>query len=337
LEDYNNKSTATKIIEKQVLEQNTKPVLVLPPKPQPPVKKENVYQKIFDKEVLNSTYIKLDGYTKGNDNPVKITYTLYGFENTEPEVKTSQASVYNTSSKTTTQVTTYWYELKYKHPVGIKVEDPFNGIVFNEMAAKTNDYATYTSMKKESGYPDFNKQSVLLELQNRVVETNLRFAYQTLNSMFGYSKIKDTIILYRVEAKKFNYDDLTQAYQDASLAYGMLVTDMATAKTKFQNAVSVWIKIMDEYNPDDKKGRIDNDIAIATSLNMAMAYIYLNEFLKSEETLNKISLLKPSKSEQKIVDEIRAFCREQKLRFDANSWFFVFILKFLITIIFLLN
>jgi len=319
LEEYNNKSTATKIIEKQVLEQNTKPVLILPPKPYAPVKKENTYQKIFDKDVLNSTYIKLDGYIKGNENPVKITFTLYGFENSEPELKTSTASVYSTTSKTTTQVNTYWYEMKYKHPVGIKVEDPYNGAIFNEMAAKTNDYVTYISAKKENSYPDFNKQSVISQLQNNVVESNLKFATETLNSMFGYSKIKDTLILYRVEAKKFNYDDLTLAYQDASLAYSLLSNDFNSAKVKLENAVSIWTKIMQEFNPEDKKGRIDNDIAIATSFNMAMAYIYLNDFMKSEEALNKMSSLKPSKSEQKLMDEIRAFCRSQKLRFEANK------------------
>jgi hypothetical protein len=319
MEEYKQKSTATKIIEKQILEQNTKPVLVIPPKPYPPVKRESTYQKVFDESVLNSTYIKLDGYAKGSDNPAVITVTLHGFENTEPEIKTSKSSVYNSSTKTTSEVTSYWYEMKYKHPISVKVEDPYNGVICNEMITGSSEFSVYKTASKENAHPNFNKNNVLADLQDKIVEINMKSINQFINSQFGYSKVRDTLTLYRIEAKKFNYDDYQQAFEAANLSYNLLAADYNTAVEKLNTAISTWFKILEEFNPDDKKGRITTDIALATYLNLATAYIWLNEYLKTEEMLLKISTLKPTKNDQKRIEALKEFSRGQKLRWEANK------------------
>lgn len=319
MEEYNKKSTATKILEKQILEENTKPYLVVPTKPYPPVKKEHTYQKVFDGNVLAGTYLKMDGYSKGTDNPVKISVTLHGFENSEPELKTSQSSVYNSSTQSTTTVTNYWYEMNYKHPVSLKVEDPFAGILLNEMLAGTEVFSNYRSVTKQGSYPPFTKENVLADLQTKIVDDNMKKMNEYLNSQFGYSKVKDTVILYRVEAKKFNYDDYQQAFEAANMAYSLLASDRKMAVEKLNTSIAAWQKILEEYNPDDKKARIDGDIAIATYLNLASAYIWLDEYMKVEEMLVKITTLKPSKNEQKRAEQIKVFSRDQKARWEANK------------------
>jgi hypothetical protein len=324
MEAWNKKSTGDKFVEKKILNEDNKPYLDLPrepykeipPQPKP---KEVHHQRVFDKNVLTSTYLKLDGFKNLPDNAVKITATLYGFENTTPELKSSVITEYDYGSKSSYQVTTYWYELQYKHPIGLKVELPDGQTIMDETLEKVGKYTTVKSNSSKGNYPTFNEEAFTANLQSKIVEENMKIINDYLNNKYGFSRIKRTSVIYRVEPKKFTYDDFQQAYESAVAGYGLLATDFKNANLKINAAIELWEKALTEFNPNEKKVRIDEDVARAAHFDLAEAYLWTYNFEKADADLSKIIGLNPSKKEEKAVEALRELMKDIKARWEANN------------------
>ena len=318
--EWDKKSTGDKIVEKTVLKEHNKPV---EPgtfyKPSEPRLREIQHQKVFDKNMLASTYLKLDGFNNSPDNSVKITATLFGFENLEPELKTKEESEYNNQSKTTVKIITYWYEIQYKHPISLKITLPNGESIMDETFQQFSEYSKASTGSAKGAYPSYNKEAFLTQLQNKVIEDNMKVINGLINSKYGYQKAKRTSTITRIEPKKFTYDYFQQAYESAVAGYGILITDFKGASEKLNKAIDLWEKALTEFNPNEKKARIDGDVAIASHFNLAEAYIWINNFAKADEHLSKIIGLEPSNKEKKAVEELRNLLKDQKTRWEANN------------------
>jgi tetratricopeptide (TPR) repeat protein len=312
--EWDKKSGAAKFFEKQILEENNKPVEPTYHKPAPPVLRNVATQKVFNKDLLATSYLKLGGFASSDDNAVKITVTLYGFENIEPELKQREDAVYNTQTRSTQRTTVYWYEVRYKHPIGIKVESPTGEVLMDEIPQQFSEY----QMVKASNQ-GFNKRTFLESLENKIVEANMKEVSKILNDRYGYVKTNRESTIYRIEPKKFDYDDFQQAYENAVAAYGVLISNNAAATQKLDAACELWEKALTEYVAGDKKARINEDIAIVTRFNLAEAYLFTNNFDKAEAHLSKIISLNPSGKEKKLVGELRDLIKNAKERWEANN------------------
>src|SRR5690606_3271463 len=125
------------------------PVLILPPKPEKIIPVDNYYYpKVQNQDYLSSTFINLEGYTKGTESPVLISGVLHGFQYTEPELKISEVS--KTKDGVTYKQKEYYYEILYKYPLGLKMEVPGYGVVCNEYFEDLNRYSTFRSDKYKS-------------------------------------------------------------------------------------------------------------------------------------------------------------------------------------------
>lgn len=317
---WDDKSTASKLVEKHLLEENNKPVKPADFYPPAEPRKRIVeHQKIFSPSLLESTYLKLDGYKKAADNALKITVTMYGFQNLEPELKQKESSVYSTQTKSTTKVITYWYETAYKHPMQLKVELPNGQVLVNETFDKFNEYTIEKSAETKGSTPPMNKQQLLESLQNKIVENNMQVINQYLNDNYGYSTKKRETTIYRVETKKVNYDEYQNAFEAVMAGYNNLVFDMPKAQTKIGEAIKIWESDLAESNTADKKARINEEITLITLFDLIEAHIWMNNYDQAETYINKAVALKLNKKEQKAIDDYRAFLNDQKIRFRANN------------------
>jgi hypothetical protein len=318
--EWDKKSTGDKIVEKTVLKENNKPV---EPgtfyKPSEPYLREIQHQKVFDKNMLASTYLKLDGFNNSPDNSVKITATLFGFENLEPELKTKEESEYNSQTKATSKIITYWYEIQYKHPISLKITLPSGETIMDETLLQFSEYSKASTGTAKGSYPSYNKEAFLTQLQNKVIEDNMKVINGLINSKYGYQKAKRNSTIIRIEPKKFTYDDFQQAYESAVAGYGILTTDFKSATEKLNKSIELWEKALTEFNPNENKVRIDEDVAKAAHFNLAEGYIWTNNFSKADEHLSKIIGLEPSKKEERAVEELRNLLRDQKTRWEANN------------------
>lgn len=316
---WNDKSVGMKILEKQMLNESTKPSEPYLNKPSEPYLKEFTHQKIFNKDMLSSTYLKLDGYKNAPEQAVIITATLFGFENTEPELKSVEKSYYNSSTKATEKINSYWYAVQYKHPIAIKIEGPDKSIIMDETLTEFNDYKTEETAKTDGKHPPFNKESFLSKLQEKAVTDNMTIVNNYINNQYGFSSVKRKVVIYRVDAKKFTYDDYQSAFENAVSALSVLSSDKKSATEKLQISIDLWEKALKEFDPNNKKARIDEDIAIATRMNLSEAYIWLNDFVNADLQLTKIMGLKPSNRQEKAAKAQREFLQDQKNRWEANN------------------
>lgn len=192
LDAYNKKSTAQKIIDKQVLEQG-KPIKKTVYAPYKETVPAEHYQKSFSKEALAGEYLKLEGYQTNPSNAVTITATLLGFDYTiDFTSETKTVSVVKTGQPATTQqVTKHFYILKYRHPISVKVVSPELGQVSDEL--KFNDYVTFKSPEfnsmSEAQYAfNNNKDMILSKYEDDVVLKNLAEVKKELNFRHGFTR-----------------------------------------------------------------------------------------------------------------------------------------------------
>ncbi|MBX9852145.1 MAG: hypothetical protein K2X86_10340 [Cytophagaceae bacterium] len=314
--DYNKKITDPKNAN------IAKPELVLPVKPEKYVPVDNTYYpKTINTESAAVTYIKLDGYEKGRDNAAMVTVLLKGLQYTEPELKLTE----KTKTKDGQQIVEreYWFEYTYKYPVGLKVEAPGSGVLCNEyfddlnkfISAKSDKYKTESELRAA-----FNRDKVFSSLEDKLLAENLNYVNNVLNSRFGYTRIKAVEEINLVSSKKMSYSDYELAFASAVTGLNQLSADLnkTQAISNLNAGIAIWEKALEESQPQNKKARINGDVTIATLFNIALIAIYANDFAKAELSLNKILALSiASKREQRKVEQVKAFLRDQQMRYEA--------------------
>ena len=87
-----NQELVGSLAQKLISGSNSKPVLDAPSEPYlnlpaEPYLEPVEHQKLFNKQLLTATYLKLEGYKNQPEAAVKITATLFGFENLEARVE----------------------------------------------------------------------------------------------------------------------------------------------------------------------------------------------------------------------------------------------------------
>jgi len=313
---YNAKSTGGKFANKLLLDEG-KPVRKILPQPYKSIPEEGSYQKLFDGSVLASTYLKLDGFNKSAQNAIIVTGLLKGFQYFEPEMKTSTSQV--TRNGQTFNETNYYYEVKYKHPMGLKIEVPGEGVVFNEYFDKLNEYKTYTSAKSKDSY--FDLKSTISVLEEKAVAENMKYVQSVLTEKYGYPKVKKEIEVSIVEGKKFQYPEYSQAYEAIITGLNQLSADpdKSVASQNLKSAITLWENALKESEPTNKKARINGNVTMATLFNIALVSIYSDDFVKGEIYINKILTSDPSKREARRAEELRNIMKDFKVRYDARQ------------------
>lgn len=317
-DEWDKKSMGSKITEKAMTGSNDKPQKQIPSQPYKSLPSKPVLKKAYDKDMLASTYVSLDGYTKNPSNAVSVTVTLFGFEAVDPQLKNETRNVL--SGGATHPVNYCWYETSYKHPMSVKAEVPGKGEILNLGIEQFNQYTVAKTAATEGTSQAMNRESYSQQLEDKCLADNMKYVNQLINEKYGYSKIKRTTILYNVKPKgDMNYGDYQSAYESALSGYNMIASDAAGAKTKIKMAIDSWEKALQEYKPGDKKARVNDDIALSTRLNLAEAFMWTDEYQKADDQLIKTTSLDPSKRQRKWSEELKTLIAEQKKRFEANK------------------
>jgi hypothetical protein len=310
LEVYNKKSGAQKLIEKKMLEEG-KPVKQYVSQPSKNIPTPPLYKKEFDPSLLAASYLKLEGLKNAPENPIKITATISGFEALPPVMKYEQSTVSVNGSASQTS----YYETQYKFPMAIKVEVPGKGVILNDQIQKFTQY----TVDKTTPNSGFDTQVHLRNLEEKAVSENLKYINDLLNDKYGFVKTNRKVIIYNVEPKKLNYDDYAAAFENAIVGYNMLLDNKTEGTAKIKTAIAAWEKALTEVNLADKKARINEDIALITRLNLAEAYVWVDDFANAEMQLLKLNALDPSRKQKAYAEELSKLMKDQKKRFDVNK------------------
>ena len=331
LADWNKKSAMEKLAAKTMNNEGKpvrrnvpKPYKSVPFEPQKPNFTPSPNRPDYDVKQLASTYLILQGFKNSPENAAQITVSIDSFDCIKPELKTETRQMISSSNghSNSYNANYYHWETSYKLPMTAKVEVPGKGVIFNQGIEKFNTY----SVDKTQPTDDYNSShnmdvnAYVKNLQDKCLSGNLKYINDMLNEKYGIMQMQRKTVMYHIKPKgDNNYDDYEKAYQDALSAYNTFVTDPQNAKIKLKNSIDAWEKIVAEYQPGNKKARVNDDVCLVTRLNLAEAYMWSDNYEKTEDELVKTSSLDPSHKQKKWMEELRTLSAEQQKRFEANK------------------
>lgn len=297
---------------------HAKPFRQVPPKPELSYPEELKYLKVFDTTLLVTSYLILDGYDKKPENAITYKVIFHGFDYKEPVLKTRLTK--KTNNGQVYDVTIYHFEMLYRHPMSVKLINP-DGTSFLECTIpQTNECAIYKTDESNNQYSlNFKKEDVLMALIDKSVEVNLKLINNHVNEQSGKSLIERRSTLYNVIAKRNqNYDDLKQAFEFALSAYNQLTSNKESALISLEKAIALWEKALTEFDPDNKKCRINKNVTQVLHFNCAEAYIWLNQFEKADAHITKYMSLQPNRRELKLITSLKDLADDQRSRFKMK-------------------
>jgi hypothetical protein len=300
---YNEKSLGKKILEKQLLNENTKPVKDYVPQPyKRTVPKPNI-KTTYDYPSLASTYLKLDGYVKGQNG---LTYhvNMQGFENSQPVVKTEikkESKIVNNVA-TNADVTYYYVEFTYRNPMSVRIANASNQDVFYVAPTELTEFKTYkSSSSKTSPSSDFS--AIIRTVEEKVLADNLKFINHLVNDRIGYEITEREVSLDYVKSKKDEYQDVMDAYNNQLLGLKSLVSNEVVANEKLKKAVSQWNEILKESDLENKKARIDKEVATSIYFNLLECYFALRNNSDVEQVMTALNKCDLSNKNKKLKEK----------------------------------
>jgi hypothetical protein len=320
MEEWEKKSLAEKVVEKQLLNENNKPVKHIP---SPPYKRSVQAPKLktsYDYPVLASTNIILDGYNNAAEGAVKIEVTLYGFEYTTPRQLTEQKSVVSSANgqTTTSQVTYYHVEFTYRHTMSVKVTAPDGSELFVLSPSELNNYKTYKSPESKTSV-SFSEEQLVKTHEEKILQENLKLINELVNDRIGFRRVNRTSELHYVKSKDETYADLMNAFNEGSTGLKMILNDQAGATDKLQKSNQLWEAALAESDVANKKARIDKDVTIIVCFNLLESYFALGKVEDGEKVIQKMNTISLSANERKTKEAYELAFTDLKKRIEANK------------------
>ncbi len=320
MEAWNAKSTASKILEKQVLNENNHPVKDYVAQPYRRTVSPPVLKTTYDYNSLASTYLKIDGLEKGSNNALNYTVTLQGFEATPARIVSEvkkETTVANGASSTK-DVTYYHLEFTYRHPMSFRVSNAANQEIYAAAPAEFTEFKTYKSTAAKT-QPSTDASAAIKAMEDKCLQENLKIINHMVNDRIGFERTEETFELYFVKSKNESHNDILDAYNAATLGFKMLATNEAQGKAELDKAIAIWKKALEESDITNKKARIDKDVTIAIYVNLLEAYFALRNTNEADVILQTLGRMDLSNRDKKQVEAYQKAYLDLKLRMAANG------------------
>jgi hypothetical protein len=104
------------------------------------------------------------------------------------------------------------------------------------------------------------------------------------------------------------------------MGYGKLAEEGSNAKAfeYIKKGIDGWEAALKESEPKNKKARVNDKVTAVTRLNLAEAYIWINDYSNAELQLDKTRFLDLNKF-TRLAAKQKGLVDDQKARFEANK------------------
>ncbi len=320
MEAWKKKSLGEKVVEKQVLGENNKPVKQTPSQPYLQTVPSPDLKTSYDYPAVASTYLVLDGFENNPANAVKIDVTIYGYDYTEPRQMSVQKNVasYANGQTQTSLVNYYHTEFSYRHTMSVKVTGPDGKELFNLTPQELNTYKIYKT--PESTTPmEVNSQLLVKTTEEKIFQDNLTLINNLVNDKIGFKRLLRKAEIFYVKSKDDTYKDLLIAFNDASAGLKTLVEDPSASKPKLQSAIQAWNTALLESDVKNKKARIDKDVTTAIYFNLLECYYALGDSAGAEKIITSLNSIDLSSAKRKQKEDFEALFNDLKKRVLINK------------------
>jgi hypothetical protein len=317
---WNEKSTASKIIEKQVLNENNRPVKDYIPQPYRRSIAMPIMKTTYDYNSLASTYLFIDGLQKSAANALNYTVTLQGFEATTAKIISEVKKEVSRKDgvSTSIDVTYYHIEFTYRHPMSFRVSNAMNQEIYAAAPAEFTEFKLYKGEATKT-QPSMDVNAVVKSMEDKCLQENLKAINHMVNDRIGFERTNETFELYYVKSKNESHNDILDAYNAATLGFKMLGTNEAQGKSELDKAIIIWKKALEESEIDNKKARIDKDVTIAIYFNLLEAYFALRNTTEADVILQTMGRMDISNRDKKQREAYEQAYIDLKLRMAANG------------------
>lgn len=317
---WDEKSTASKIIEKQVLNENNRPVKDYIPQPYRRTIAMPIMKTTYDYNSLASTYLFIDGLQKSAANALNYTVTLQGFESTPAKIisEVKKEITRKDGVSTSRDVTYYHIEFTYRHPMSFRVSNAMNQEIYAAAPAKFTEYKLYKGAATKTR-PSMDVSAVVKSMEDKCLQENLKAINHMVNDRIGFERTDETFELYYVKSKNESHNDILDAYNAATLGFKMLGTNEAQGKAELDKAIDIWKKALEESEIDNKKARINKDVTIAIYFNLLEAYFALRNTTEADAILQTMGRMDISNRDKKQREAYEQAYIDLKLRMAANG------------------
>jgi hypothetical protein len=313
---YNEKSLAEKVVEKQLLNENTKPVKRVPPRPYLRTVAKPKLQKIYDFEALAGTYLNIDGFENSTGNAINVDVTINGFEYTKP-VRKSEKKKY-ISNGTTSYKTYYWNEMTYRHTMSVRVTDPSGNQLMFVTPSELNNYTTYKTKSSEKTVA-INEEQLVSDLEQKILQSNLEFIQNLVNDEVGYKRTDRKGSSFYVKEKKGEYTDILVAYNESTSGLKMLVDNEEAAKSEISGALVAYENALLEAEPNNKKARIGKKVTLPLYFSLIECYWAIGNMDRVDELMNELNTMPLVRRDKTKKEEYQALVADTKARLKANG------------------
>jgi hypothetical protein len=275
---------------------------------------------VYDYPSLASTYLKLDGFSKGTDNALTYHVNMQGFEHSQPTVKTEikkESKIVNGTS-TTVDVTYYWLEFTYRNQMSVRVANAANQDIYFVAPTELAEFKTYKTTSSKTA-PSSDYVAIFRTVEEKVLKDNLTFINHLVNDRIGFEITERETSLDYVKSKKDEYQDVTDAYNDQLLGLKSLITNETVAKEKLNKAATQWTTILKESDVANKKARIDKDVTISIYFNLLECHFALRNTADADMVLSTLERLDISNREKKLKEKYAALILDLTARKIANG------------------
>ena len=317
---WDEKSTASKIIEKQVLNENNRPVKDYIPQPYRRTIAMPIMKTTYDYNSLASTYLFIDGLQKSAANALNYTVTLQGFESTPAKIisEVKKEITRKDGVSTSRDVTYYHIEFTYRHPMSFRVSNAMNQEIYAAAPAEFTEYKLYKGAATKTR-PSMDVSAVVKSMEDKCLQENLKAINHMVNDRIGFERTDETFELYYVKSKNESHNDILDAYNAATLGFKMLGTNEAQGKAELDKAIDIWKKALEESEIDNKKARINKDVTIAIYFNLLEAYFALRNTTEADAILQTMGRMDISNRDKKQREAYEQAYIDLKLRMAANG------------------
>ncbi len=245
---------------------------------------------------LEEGFLALKGYDYMSSPDMSIELTFDGLKVTKKEQKVNEFKCKKNGESTTCR--SYYYEVSYKMPCTMKVTSGGSVIVQKNLSISQKIEAGKTSQEGTVGYLEAwweaAEDHFTAKLEGASVLNCMMRAHQILESNLQYVELPKTFNFISAKHNKHNYDDLNKANQKAidAIKANEDLADENEVQDKLYAAVQEWETILFKARATSgekkKNRRFKNDRILGhITNNIALAYLYLNQFDKASDYVYK--------------------------------------------------
>lgn len=184
--------------------------------------------------------------------------------------------------------TVYSYSQSVTCKYVLKIYNRNGESIYSKEYSASESFSSGNYDKSGDAYNAMNKQKEYFN--TNVIPNSVGALCRIVNDEVGFPVKSFDIRTALIKPKKFTYEDFDKSMEFFNKGIAIITAkedDIEAAGVEFKEAIAIWEKMLTEANLEDRKARIDKDIATLLYLNIALCHTMLKDYPKAIELYTK--------------------------------------------------